>query len=121
MLPLVLQVILVIVTTALPAWRVQSFGQLALHLPHRSQNWVKPPPQVYVGRQTQVEEILAMAEHRHKSEGVVIIVDELGPEQPQPWMRNLYKFDIAETIMLVTPPLMAWLDPEDLRSMRMEW
>ena len=114
MLPLALQLILVVVTTALSVWRVQAFGQLALHLPRRSQSWVKPPPHVYVGRRAQAAEILALAEHRHKSEGVVIIMDEPGLEQPQPWMRGLYKFHIAETSMLVTPHLMAW-------PMREEW
>ena len=33
LLPLEIQAILVMVTTALPAWKVQSFGQLALRLP----------------------------------------------------------------------------------------
>ena len=121
MLPLVLQVILVVSTTALPVWRVQAFGQMALHLPHRSQAWAKPPPHVHVGQRARAEEMLALAELRHKSEGVVIIMDELGPTQPQPWMRGLYKFNIAEQSMLVTPHLMAWLDLEELRPMKEEW
>ena len=123
LLPLVRQVILVIVTTALPVWRVRSFGQLALHLPRRSQSWVKPPPHVYVGQRVHAEEILALAKHRHKDEGVVVILEELGPRQSQPWMRgiDMYKFSIAESTLLVTPRLMAWLDHADLRSMRREW
>ena len=106
-MPLALQVILVVVTTALPIWRVHAFGQLALHLPQRSPFWPKPPPHVYVGLQARAEEILALAEHRHHKEGVVIILDKLGPRQPHPWMNGLNKFSIAENLMLVTPHLMA--------------
>ena len=120
-LPLVLQVILVVVTTALPVWRVQAFGQLALHLPQRSQSWSRPPTHVYVGQRAQAEEILALAEHRHRSEGVVIIMDNLGPSQPQPWMKGLNKFNITGQSMLVTRHLMAWLDPDGLRPMKEGW
>ena len=119
-LPLALQ-ILVVATTALPTWKVHTFGHLALHLPKRSPFWAKPPPHVYVGRQSRVDEILALAEHRHQAEGVIIIIDALGPQQPRPWMKGLNKFDIAGNVLMVTPHLMAWLDPEELRPMQERW
>ena len=120
-LPLALQVILLVVTTALPTWRVHAFGHLALHLPKRSPFWAKPPPHVYVGLQTRAEEILSLAEHRHRAEGVVIILDTLSSRQQRPWMKGMYKFNIAENVMMITPHLMAWLDPEELRPMQERW
>ena len=121
LLPLEIQALLVMVTTALPAWKVQSFCQLALRLPRRSLNWGRPPPHVYVGQHVHAEEILPMAEPRHNNEGVVVIMDVLEPKQTSTWMRGIYKFHIAESTMLVTPRLMPWLDHEDMRSMRREW
>ena len=103
LLPLEIQAILVMVTTALPAWKVQSLGQLALRLPRRSLNWGRPPPHVYVGQRVHAEEILAMAELRHYTEGVVVIMDELDPQQTQAWMHSINKFQVAESTMSVTP------------------
>ena len=120
-LPLALQVILVVATTALPTWKVHAFGHLALHLPKRSPFRAKPPPHVYVGLQASAEEILSLAVHRHHAEGVVIIIDKLGPSQTRPWMKGLNKFSIADRLLLVTPHLMAWLAPEELRPMQERW
>ena len=120
-LPLALQVILLVATTALTTWQVHTLGHLALHLPKRSPFLAKPPPQVYVGLQIRAEEILSLAEHRHRAEGVVIILDTLGSRQQRPWMKGLYKFNIAENVMMVTPHLMAWLDPEELRPVQERW
>ena len=62
-----------------------------------------------------------MAEHRDSAEGVVVILDALDPRQQRPWMKGMYKFSIAENVMMVTPHLMAWLDPEELRPMKERW
>ena len=120
-MPLAMQVILLVVTTALPTWEVHAFGPLALSLPQRSPFWAKPPPHVYVGLQTRAEEILSMAEYRHSTEGVIVILDALDSRKQRPWMKNLYRFSIAGHVMMVTPRLLAWLGPEELEPMRERW
>ena len=120
-LPLAMQVILLVVTTALPTWAVHAFGPLALSLPQRSPFWAKPPPHVYVGLQARVEEIMSMAEHRHSTEGVVVILDALDSQNQRLWMKGMYRFSVAGHVMLVTPRLLAWLGPEELEPMKERW
>ena len=74
-----------------------------------------------MGLRTRADEILSLAEHQHGTEGVVIILDTLGSRQQRPWMKGLYKFSIAENVLMITPHLMAWLNPEELRPMRERW
>ena len=120
-MPLAMQVILLVVTTALPTWAIHAFGPLALNLPQRSPFWAKPPPHVYIGLQTRAEEILSMAEYRHSTEGVIVILDALDLQKQRPWMQGMYKFSIAGHVMMVTPRLLAWLGPEELEPMRERW
>ena len=120
-LPLAMQVILLVVTTALPTWAVHAFGPLALSLPQRSPFWARPPPHVYVGLQARVEEIMSMAELRHGAEGAIVIIDALSTRNQRPWMKGMYRFNVAGHVMMVTPRLLAWLGPEELGPMKERW
>ena len=120
-LPLAMQVILLVVTTALPTWAVHAFGPLALSLPQRSPFWARPPPHVYVGLQARVEEIMSMAEIRHGAEGAIVIIDALSTRNQRPWMKGMYRFNVAGHVMMVTPRLLAWLGPEELEPMKERW
>ena len=67
------------------------------------------------------EVMLTTAEMQYGKEGVVLIIEKLEPGWARPWTRTLNKFRVAEATLGVSPRLMAWLDPEELRLMRQEW
>ena len=42
-----------------------------------------------------------MAEHRHSSEGVIVILDALDSRNQRPWMKSMYRFSVVGHVLMV--------------------
>ena len=62
-----------------------------------------------------------MAEYRHSTEGVIVILDALDSRNQRPWMKSEYRVSVAGYVKMVTPRLLAWLGPEELEPMKERW